>query len=418
MTTPSEAIAEGGAERRLHPLSWLFVLIQQLKSFAIPLLVLLFTGRGNSLGTLGPAGRRRAGAGVAGAILHLPVPGRGRRHRHPQRPVPEKPAAHPVPAHPQRRPAPVAAAPDLRRGGSAAGIGRRHAPGGRDAGAVAARRACAGRTGSQPRPGRGDGRCSRRDTNADVPRAAVAAHQRGRAPGPDLQPRHDPGRGGDRRAGAGQFGPGRRHPGVLDQAADGLGQGPAYGRGRLGLRCAEPAAVRGGRAAPAVDRVGLAAVPRLHPDRNRPPAQRAARTADPAARQHAAPAHPGLEPARKPDPSLAGAAQPARGQRVGGYRQRPALAARPGAGGDTGNDGRPDPPPAARRPLAVAGLAAAASARLAAAVRPARVVRAGADRRADLAPGPGAWPRWRCCRCCWCVRGSGRATPVIAWRMA
>jgi putative membrane protein len=48
MTTPSEAIVEGGPERRLHPLSWLFVLIQQLKSFALPLLVLLFTGRGNS----------------------------------------------------------------------------------------------------------------------------------------------------------------------------------------------------------------------------------------------------------------------------------------------------------------------------------------------------------------------------------
>ncbi|KFN46678.1 hypothetical protein N787_09765 [Arenimonas metalli CF5-1] len=38
----------GGDERRLHPWSWLFVLIQQLKSFALPLLVLLFTGRGNS----------------------------------------------------------------------------------------------------------------------------------------------------------------------------------------------------------------------------------------------------------------------------------------------------------------------------------------------------------------------------------
>jgi putative membrane protein len=48
MTTPSEAIVEGGPERRLHPLSWLFVLIQQLRSFALPLLVLLFTGRGNS----------------------------------------------------------------------------------------------------------------------------------------------------------------------------------------------------------------------------------------------------------------------------------------------------------------------------------------------------------------------------------
>lgn len=51
MTMPSdprEGIVEGGDERRLHPLSWLFVLIQQVKSFAFPLLILLFTGRGNS----------------------------------------------------------------------------------------------------------------------------------------------------------------------------------------------------------------------------------------------------------------------------------------------------------------------------------------------------------------------------------
>lgn len=48
MTTPSDAMAPGGVERRLHPWSWLFVLIEQIKSFALPLLVLLFTGRGNS----------------------------------------------------------------------------------------------------------------------------------------------------------------------------------------------------------------------------------------------------------------------------------------------------------------------------------------------------------------------------------
>ena len=48
MTTHSEGLVEGGAERRLHPWSWLFVLIQQVKSFALPLVVLLFTGRGNS----------------------------------------------------------------------------------------------------------------------------------------------------------------------------------------------------------------------------------------------------------------------------------------------------------------------------------------------------------------------------------
>ena len=56
MTTASESINPGGGERRLHPWSWLFVLIQQVKSFALPLLVLLFTGRGNSWELWGLAG--------------------------------------------------------------------------------------------------------------------------------------------------------------------------------------------------------------------------------------------------------------------------------------------------------------------------------------------------------------------------
>ena len=34
-----------GRERRLHPLSWLFVLLDQLRSFALPLIALLFFGR-------------------------------------------------------------------------------------------------------------------------------------------------------------------------------------------------------------------------------------------------------------------------------------------------------------------------------------------------------------------------------------
>lgn len=35
------------ADRRLHPMSWLFVLIQQLRQFILPLLALLFFGRGD-----------------------------------------------------------------------------------------------------------------------------------------------------------------------------------------------------------------------------------------------------------------------------------------------------------------------------------------------------------------------------------
>jgi putative membrane protein len=56
MTTPSELAAPlapgaaqaalgAGRERRLHPLSWLFVLLDQLRQFALPLIALLFFGR-------------------------------------------------------------------------------------------------------------------------------------------------------------------------------------------------------------------------------------------------------------------------------------------------------------------------------------------------------------------------------------
>ena len=41
------ALPRDGQEHRLHPLSWLFVLIAQLKQFILPLLVLLFAGRGD-----------------------------------------------------------------------------------------------------------------------------------------------------------------------------------------------------------------------------------------------------------------------------------------------------------------------------------------------------------------------------------
>src|SRR5690606_25286195 len=42
------ALPPDGNERRLHPWSWLFVLLQQLRQFIVPLLVLLFLGRGDS----------------------------------------------------------------------------------------------------------------------------------------------------------------------------------------------------------------------------------------------------------------------------------------------------------------------------------------------------------------------------------
>lgn len=46
-TEPAASVALGaGRERRLHPLSWLFVLLAQLRSFALPLIALLVFGRG------------------------------------------------------------------------------------------------------------------------------------------------------------------------------------------------------------------------------------------------------------------------------------------------------------------------------------------------------------------------------------
>ena len=40
-------VTAADAERRLHPMSWLFVLLQQLKQFVVPLVALLFFGRGD-----------------------------------------------------------------------------------------------------------------------------------------------------------------------------------------------------------------------------------------------------------------------------------------------------------------------------------------------------------------------------------
>ena len=55
MTMSSDAHA-AAPDLRLHPLSWLFTLLTQLRQFAIPLLVLLFTGRGNSYDLWGLVG--------------------------------------------------------------------------------------------------------------------------------------------------------------------------------------------------------------------------------------------------------------------------------------------------------------------------------------------------------------------------
>ncbi|MDQ3206642.1 MAG: PH domain-containing protein [Pseudomonadota bacterium] len=47
--SPSEAPVETAeAERRLHPMSWLFVLLAQLRQFVVPLIALFFFGRGGS----------------------------------------------------------------------------------------------------------------------------------------------------------------------------------------------------------------------------------------------------------------------------------------------------------------------------------------------------------------------------------
>ncbi len=47
MNSIPDALPQDGAEHRLHPLSWLFVLLAQLKQFIVPLLALLLFGRGD-----------------------------------------------------------------------------------------------------------------------------------------------------------------------------------------------------------------------------------------------------------------------------------------------------------------------------------------------------------------------------------
>ncbi len=55
MTTPdaTPALLPAEAERRLHPGSWLFVLLQNLRQFIVPLAVLLFAGAGATMGIRG-----------------------------------------------------------------------------------------------------------------------------------------------------------------------------------------------------------------------------------------------------------------------------------------------------------------------------------------------------------------------------
>ncbi len=47
-TPEATPLPDGAPERRLHPLSWLFVLIQQLKQFIVPIVVLLVFNRGDT----------------------------------------------------------------------------------------------------------------------------------------------------------------------------------------------------------------------------------------------------------------------------------------------------------------------------------------------------------------------------------
>src|SRR3546814_18930522 len=53
-------------ERRLHPLSWLFVLLAQLRQFALPLIVLVFAGGRGAGGEW--IARKSVGEGKGGGV--------------------------------------------------------------------------------------------------------------------------------------------------------------------------------------------------------------------------------------------------------------------------------------------------------------------------------------------------------------
>lgn len=69
MATPSDTTLPDDRERRLHPLSWLFIVLQQLRAFAVPLILLLVTGRGDGRPLLGLIGV--AGIAVAAVARYL-----------------------------------------------------------------------------------------------------------------------------------------------------------------------------------------------------------------------------------------------------------------------------------------------------------------------------------------------------------
>ena len=68
---PSEPVAASlpTEARRLHPMSWLFLVLDQLKAFAIPLVLLLVTGRGNRNELVGLVGI--VGLGVLAVVRYL-----------------------------------------------------------------------------------------------------------------------------------------------------------------------------------------------------------------------------------------------------------------------------------------------------------------------------------------------------------
>ena len=72
MMTPSDdrpPLEADGRDRRLHPMSWLFIVLQQLKAFAIPVLLLFVTGRGAQSELIGLIGI--AGIAVAAVVRYL-----------------------------------------------------------------------------------------------------------------------------------------------------------------------------------------------------------------------------------------------------------------------------------------------------------------------------------------------------------
>ncbi len=355
-------VTAADAERRLHPMSWLFVLLQQIKQFVVPLIAAFFFGGDRNelwpmigVGVLALVSVWRYFTYRYGVVGDALVVRSGLLERS-------------LRVIPFARIHNVALQQSVLHRVFGVAEVRLESAGGQKPEAemrvlklsdALALEALVRRRGAQAV-----------ETVADVTdTAADAVAGRGRARGTGVEPGPDRCRRRDRWSLAIQPAPGSESVRALGRMAARLGGAQRPGTGAVRDRRTQPVRGGGAAAAPVFGAAGAAAVLRFHPERTRPSPHRRTRPAGALAHQRLAATRPGLDAARGPDASPAQAPQPRnrhRGRRTAKPAARPART-RPGR--QAGHLRCTDPTPAAARAVATAAMAVAGGERVVAAVR-------------------------------------------------